>query len=435
MIRVEQAVKGAILQAVITSLFVPEPPPRQECGRYTFRGDVVIPDKLFESFFMGGFECSTHYTRERRRVDVLEATQHDANAASDYRHLRGLGISTVREGLRWHLIEKTPGVYDFSSALPLVHAARESGTQVIWDLCHYGWPDFVNVYRPEFARRFAGLATAFTELLVNETNSIPYICPINEVSFFSWAGGEVGYFNPHSNERGLELKAQLVRASIEGIESIWAANPKARICHIDPIIHVVPRTAELDEIIEAEQVRESQFEAWDMIAGRQWPMLGGDEKYLDIIGVNYYYDNQWINKGPRIFRGMPGYRPLRGILHEVYERYKRPMFIAETGIEGDARPEWLAFVAGEVRAAIKSGVDLRGICLYPVLNHPGWDDNRHCHNGLLDYADDTSIRQVFEPLAREIRLQTFLMENMSVQNYSPAMNGDSRNPVHKEAVI
>jgi hypothetical protein len=50
-------------------------------------------------------------------------------------------------------------------------------------------------------------------------------------------------------------------------------------------------------------------------------------------------------------------------------------------------------------------VDLQGICLYPVVNHPGWDDDRHCHNGLWDYADDEGVRPIYVPLAREIERQ------------------------------
>ena len=44
------------------------------------------------------------------------------------------------------------------------------------------------------------------------------------------------------------------------------------------------------------------FEAWDMLSGRVQPELGGDERYLDVIGVNYYDRNQWWNFGKTIFR-------------------------------------------------------------------------------------------------------------------------------------
>ena len=39
------------------------------------------------------------------------------------------------------------------------------------------------------------------------------------------------------------------------------------------------------------------------------------------------------------------------------------------------------------------------------LNHPGWDNDRHCTNGLWDYADDEGNRQIYKPLAAELQLQ------------------------------
>ena len=63
----------------------------------------------------------------------------------------------AREGVRWHLVEQTAGQYDFSSALPIVRAARATGTQVIWDLCHFGWPDHLDIFKPEFVSALAEL--------------------------------------------------------------------------------------------------------------------------------------------------------------------------------------------------------------------------------------------------------------------------------------
>jgi hypothetical protein len=81
------------------------------------------------------------------------------------------------------------------------------------------------------------------------------------------------------------------------------------------------------------------------------------------------------------------------------------MFIAETGIEDDLRPSWFRYVAAEVSEAIKLGAQVEGICLYPIVNHPGWDDDRHCYNGLWDYPDDKGNREVYKPLADEVRKQ------------------------------
>lgn len=148
------------------------------------------------------------------------------------------------------------------------------------------------------------------------------------------------------------------------------------------------------------------YHAWETVAGSRSPELGGAHRYLDIVGANYYCHNQWrINGGP-IDRSHPRYRPLRMLLAELYRRTRRPIFIGETGIEEDRRPEWLAYVCDEVVAALHAGVPVEGICLYPIVNHPGWDDDRHCHNGLWDYCNESGHREIYRPLADELQRQS-----------------------------
>jgi beta-glucosidase/6-phospho-beta-glucosidase/beta-galactosidase len=366
---------------------------------------------LFKSFFVGGFECSTHRTKAGRRLDLIAATAHNTYAAADYLRLQSQGIRTVRSGIRWHLIEKSPGHYDFSSALQMIRHARETNTQIIWDLCHYGWPDYLDVLKPEFVQSFARMSRAFAELLANETNGVQFISPINEISFLAWASGEVGYFYPYTERRGFELKTQLVRAAIESIEAVWSVLPETRILHSDPVINIVADPYRPHERADAEGHRLAQYQAWDMLAGHMWPQLGGAEKYLDIIGVNYYPHNQWIHNTPAfnpslaLARTHKLYRPFKDILLEIQERYRRPLFIAETGAENETRVPWLAYIADEVAAARNAGAHIEGICLYPIINHPGWDDDRHCHNGLWDYANEEGEREIYGPLADELHRQ------------------------------
>src|SRR3954447_3548054 len=117
--------------------------------------------QLFESFFMGGFECSTHRLKSGRRLDEIDATRHDQFVTEDYLRLHSQGMHGARDGLRWHLIEKSPGSYDFSSALPMITASQQTHTQILWDLCHYGWPDFLDVFEPGFIESFRRFAKAF----------------------------------------------------------------------------------------------------------------------------------------------------------------------------------------------------------------------------------------------------------------------------------
>jgi beta-glucosidase/6-phospho-beta-glucosidase/beta-galactosidase len=360
--------------------------------------------RLFKSFILGGFECSTHRLKTGKRLDLVHSTRHDELAASDYRLLQQYGIRTARDGLRWHLIEQTPRSYDFSSAIPMLAAARDTGMQVIWDLWHYGWPDDIDIFSAAFVDRFTAFAREAAKR-ISDHDEAPSISAINEISFFSWAGGEGGIFNPFAMHRGDEMKRQLVRATIASVSAMREVNPRITFFQIDPIINVVPRSGSDEDVRNAENYRRSQFEAWDMITGRVQPELGGRDDLVDVIGVNYYIHNQFVWQGPMIVPSDPRYRHVSTMLQEVYARYRRPLFVAETGIEDDTRPAWLRYMCREVFMAMEAGVPMEGVCLYPIVNHPGWDDDRHCYNGMFDYADAAGRREVYQPLADEVARQ------------------------------
>ncbi len=383
----------------------------------------ISHQRLLKTFFAGGFECSTHFPKNRPRLDLVAATHHDTFAWQDYQRLQQQHLGVAREGLRWHLVERTRGHYDFSSALPIVRAARATGTQVIWDLCHFGWPDHLDIFSRDFVTALASYGAAFAQWLQNETDEPGFFVPVNEISFFSWAAGDEGSIFPFAVGRGFELKSNLVRAAIQAMDAIRSVMPAARFVQVDPIIHVIAASKRPEDKAAAEAYRLSQFQSWDMIRGRLCPELGGNEKYLDIIGANFYPHNQWFYnlKGYRrirrftpITRKHPSYRPFREMLGELHERYQRPIFIAETGAENRRRAGWFHYVCGETLAAMRAGVPVQGICLYPILNHPGWDDGRHCHNGLWDYADAEGDRKIYEPLARELRRWQKVFEKRTI---------------------
>ena len=360
---------------------------------------------LFRSFFMGGFECSSHRNMARRRLDMIAATHHDMMAEADYRQLAEHGMRAARDGLRWHLIETAAGHYDWSSVLPMLRAAEATGTQILWDLCHYGWPDDLDPFSGAFPERLARFSAAFARLHLEETGRAPFVCPVNEISFLAFAGGEMERCSPHATGRGPELKRNLVRAAVAATHAVRAAAPGARFAAVDPIINIVPRNG--DEAEEVARHNASQWEAWDMLCGRQAPELGGSEDLLDVLGINYYWNNQWLHHGEPLspFDTMR-WIPFRRLLQQAWERYApRPVMLAETSIEGWPRPDWFRYVCEEAREAMRAGVPLEGICLYPVLSHMGWDEDRYCPNGLFELQPRAGRREGYRPLAEELARQ------------------------------
>jgi hypothetical protein len=352
------------------------------------------PAPLFRSFWIAGFECSCQINSHGKRVDLTAALRHDELAAQDYAMLCGLGIRTARDGVRWHLVDRGRR-YDFSSFEPMVKAARDSGMQVMWDICHYGWPDDLDIFSAEFLNRFARFAGAVAHFLKEESDETPMFAPVNEINFFAWAATRALMY-PYAFGRDGELKRQLVRAAIVAAEAILKVDARARLVYPEPLIHNVPPRKKPTLTEPARIQTESQYEAWDMIGGRAAPELGGDPRFLDIIGVNYYAANQWEVPGGKKLHWDAGsnderWVPLPKLLLKVYDRYKRPMFMAETSHYGTGRAAWLREVAEGVFQARQQGVPMEGVCLYPILDRFDWEDPTHFHNsGLFDYRSYTS---------------------------------------------
>jgi beta-glucosidase/6-phospho-beta-glucosidase/beta-galactosidase len=349
-------------------------------------------------FLAGGFECSSHRRADGVRLDLLRATRHDEFAAGDYAQLAAAGLRVARDGARWHLIEREPGRYDWSSLRPLVDAAQQAGVRVIWDLCHYGWPDHIDVWSQTFAPRFAEFTAACADALRRESGPGQFYCPVNEISYLVWRGADKGLMSPCTTGRGAELKRVMVKASAAATRAVREVDRRALFICAEPLIHVAPTTS-----ASARAHRLAQYEALDMLLGLREPELGGARDLVDLVGLNFYSDNQWFVRGSTIPMGHFAYRPLSDLLAEVHARYGKPMFLAETGAEGRARPYWLNHVAGEVAHALQQGLPVRGICLYPILDYPGWDNGRLCRVGLFGEADAEGRRSVYAPLLEEAR--------------------------------
>lgn len=352
-------------------------------------------------------------------MDLLASTQHERFAREDYRRIQALGIRTARVGARWHLIERSPCRYNFDSLAIILDAAKETDTEVLLDLMHFGWPDHVDVFAPSFVSQFASYTFALTQFLKTRGEACNMFAPVNEISFLSWAGAEKGAIHPCTVARGSELKNNLIRAAIASSQVLLDELPNSRLIAPEPVIHIVGNPAIEGDAIEAEAYSLAQFQAWDMLCGKLVPELGGAPQYLDVIGVNFYEQNEWVHNSMTLARDDPRYRPLHKLIQAVWTRYRRPMFISETGTEDGRRAEWFNYVCDEVRIALKSGIPVQGICLYPILNHPGWDNDRHCHNGLFDYADASGNRHTYWPLAQAILAQ---LPKLPAWNNEPTMS-------------
>jgi len=80
---------------------------------------------IFPTFFMAGFECSSFIWKDRQRKDYTVITGHDRHLRADYDSLMDLGIGVVRESVRWPIVDKGQGQYDWSGLDPVIAAMND----------------------------------------------------------------------------------------------------------------------------------------------------------------------------------------------------------------------------------------------------------------------------------------------------------------------
>ncbi|UOG75087.1 amine oxidase [Hymenobacter tibetensis] len=369
----------------------------------------------FQSFWMAGYECTDQLNCFGHRVDFLPLTGHLQLLDQDYQDLQQYQLTTVREGIRWSQVEKIPYQYDWSTVRTMLAAGRRHGIQQLWDICHFGYPDDLTPLHPLFAQRFAALCRAFVRFYRSEVPEGELIVtPINEVSFMSWLGGDVRGTTPYCVGQGWEVKRGLMRAYIEGVAAMREIDPSIRILTTEPLVNIIPRSgASRAERIRAAEFHDYQFQTVDMLAGRICPELGGRPEYLDILGFNFYYDNQWeLDPHYRIpWAEKPAdrrWRSLRQLLAMAHQRYNCPVVVTETSHPGVDRPKWMDMIGRECAATIRMGVPLWGVCLYPILDRPDWDflDREWHRSGLWDAVlqpDGPPIRVLHEPYAKALQ--------------------------------
>lgn len=363
---------------------------------------------MFRSFLFAGFEGTAAYNEHHHWIDQIAATEHDRQVDADYRRLREMGLLAAREAIRWPLVDRR-GKLNFNSVRPFIEASRRHGIEVIWDLFHYGYPKDLDPFSDEFVKRFARYCYAAAKFIAAHQEGTCYFTPVNEPSFFAWAGGEVGRFAPHCTGRGPDLKIALVRAAIAGIDAIRTVVPNARIVNADPLCRVVPPLDHKDPHAHAEDFNHrAVFESWDMLCGRTLPELGGSRQHLDIVGVNYYWTNQWEighEEAPLAFDD-PRRWPFARLLRQVWKRYGGEFLVTETSHVDDMRPIWLRSVADECEKLLDEGIPLRGVCLYPILGMPEWHEpDMWTRMGLWDLVPDERglKREIFPPMLDALR--------------------------------
>jgi hypothetical protein len=342
---------------------------RQQLNRHPF----------MPTFWGGGFDSPSPMARLNGRLirlDLIAATGHDRQAAEDYALLARLGLGWSREDVRWHLCEPQPGRYEFSHLEPAVDAAKKHNIQIVWSWMHYGCPEFSNPLDASFPDQLAALGVQHLRWLRQHGITDPIVCPINEISYYTWHVETLGNWYPFALGQGARLKANLIAGHRRCYEQSKEIVPETRILMIDPFYYAVGNARDPATEESAAFWREASWEAMDQLAA-----------YSDILGMNFYPDSQvecYRSLGTKhdARRMLPLDDPRRVSLMQALQFYhsrygSMPVLVAETSVRGMRRAPWITRLTDEAIEAIRRDLPLVGICWYPVLDVWDWGYLRH----------------------------------------------------------
>jgi beta-glucosidase len=330
-------------------------------------------------------------------LDEYASTDHYSQWREDLERIVEIGATTVRYGLPWYRISPARGEWDWEWADQVIHYAVELGLDLILDLVHYGTPSWVegSFTDPEYPAAVAEYAGAVAERYVGLVDKFT---PLNEPLVTASFTGARAIWPPYeSGDAGWARVIVGVSAGIQSaIKAIKAAQPAAVIAHVEAT-HVW-ETEDAELVDHRDTLRLRNFLPTDLVLGRvtsdhalyPWLIEIGIEPSVlarfqepcpvpDLIGVNFYPELSCrelvtIDGAPVgvAFNGWDA--GLRQVTTEFWERYGIPVFVSETGVEGE--PEHLSSWINAVKALAPSlradGIDLRGVTWWPLFDFVDW---------------------------------------------------------------
>ena len=228
-----------------------------------------------------------------------------------------------------------------------------------------------------------------------------------------------------------------------GIKELKRINPYFKILSTEPLVNMVPTfEATSEEVEKARNAHDNQYQTLDIICGKICQELGGDPSLIDVIGVNYYYNNQWVYKQSENSYlhwnnedDDPRWRPLHSLIEEVYQRYQLPILLSETSHSGEDRGKWIRSIATQCQKISEMKIPFLGICLYPIIDRPDWDNGQWHHSGLWDcFPEDGISRQINQDYAIALLESQVQMKHNSLEKE----NIESRplwKPMHLQPVF
>lgn len=338
----------------------------------------------------------------RRALDEYELMQHYRFWALDLELCEQAGATLVRWGIPWYRVNPAPGEWDWSWLDEVIDWFDAHRIDLVADLVHYGTPLWLEgeFTAPDYPERVAEYAAAVAE---RYRGRIRHYTPANEPLLNVMYCGEFGHWPPYlTGDSGfVAVLKGISRGIVLTQRAIAAADPDADFVHVEASFRFDGETAVHAATVE--HLRHRAYLVQDLVMGRVdeahplTPYLRAhgftDDELAwardntaqpDVVGVNYYpqHSTELFEEGVTLSGGPGELRPrldagtdgLKEVLTAFAERYRRPVFLTETGFTGteDERIAWLRASVDAVAELRADGVDVVGYTWWCITDMYEW---------------------------------------------------------------
>lgn len=391
-------------------------------------------------FWATGIEdtfINTPWPATGRTLDEYELTGHYQAWASDLQLMRECGVRTARYGLPWHRLNPAPGQFEWRFADQTLSRLIELEIDPIVDLVHYGVPTWMEgaFLHPDFAKYMAEFGARLAERFRGRIHAYT---PLNEPRITAWYCGKLGWWPPfRKGWRGfLEVMMAVARGIVLTCQAWKEIDEEIVPVHVDATDLYQTDDPALQEEVDRRQA--IVFLALDLVSGRvdsehslyHWLIKNGvkisDLEWfqqnaieLPLIGINLYpmFSQKILlrKNGLRIRMPYAGGEIVSQLAEMYWERYRSPIFIAETASVGSVkrRAAWLRDSTEAVRSTREKGIPLVGYTWWPLFALVTWAYRQGKHPpayylkqmGLWDLQADSTgnLERLPTPLVEQFR--------------------------------
>lgn len=340
------------------------------------------------------------------------AIDHYNRYEADFDIIRKMNLNAFRFSIEWSRVEPDEGVWDAAAIEHYKHyitALKKRGIEPLVTLYHWTVPVWFSK-RGAFAR--AGnikYFVRFAEKIVEELGrDIRIITTVNEPDTVAGAGY---YLQEHPPAEHSFLKMIWVfRNHLKAHKRVYAIIKKRsrrfKVGFVKIYSYYKPENDK----------KTGRFMAWlAQFLLNTLPLWYVGRKQ-DFIGVNYYHTDRFdgLRWHSSIYYNDHSDEPASDLGWSMYPenlehvlvklgRYKKPVYVMETGVadkNDQYRKAWLNGTVRSVGAAIAAGVDVRGYLHWSLFDNFEWAFGKWPRFGLIGIDYDDNLKRKPRPSAR-----------------------------------